>query len=36
MRGKLKTFTFTFDKQFHVGMKDQFILVCLEELKFVF
>jgi hypothetical protein len=29
MRGKLKTFTYTFDKQFHVGSKDSFILVII-------
>lgn len=27
MRGKLKTFMFTFDEYFHLGQKDKFILV---------
>lgn len=27
MQGKLKTFSFTFDNQFHMGSKDKFILV---------
>ena len=27
MRGKLNTFMFTFDDFFHLGQKDQFILV---------
>ena len=27
MRGKLKTFMFTFDKQFHLDKKEKFILV---------
>ena len=27
LNGKLKTFTFTYDKQFHLGEKDQFVLV---------
>ncbi len=31
MRGKLKTFTFTFDTQFHLGKKEEFILVSESE-----
>jgi hypothetical protein len=31
MRGKLKTFMFTFDKQFHVGSKDSFILEFFQD-----
>ena len=31
MRGKLRTFMYTFDKQFHLGKKDSFILVNLNQ-----
>lgn len=29
MRGKLRTFMYTFDKQFHLGKKNSFILVSV-------
>ncbi len=29
MKGKFKTFMFTFDKPFHVGIKEQFLMVLL-------
>lgn len=35
MRGKLKTYTFTFDKQFHLGKKDQFILEFFQDEKII-
>jgi hypothetical protein len=31
MRGKLKSFTYTFDKQFHLAKKNSFILVKLNK-----
>ena len=31
MRGKLKTFMFTFDDYFHLGQKDKFILVIFNK-----
>ncbi|CAF0704526.1 unnamed protein product [Brachionus calyciflorus] len=31
MRGKLKTFMFTFDKQFHMGSRDSFILDFFQD-----
>jgi hypothetical protein len=31
MRGKLKSFMFTFDRQFHMGSKDSFILEFFQD-----
>ena len=35
MRGKIRTFTYTFDKQFHLGTKDQFILEFFQDDKII-
>lgn len=35
MRGKLRTFTYTFDKQFHLGKKEQFILELFQDDKII-
>lgn len=35
MRGKLKSYTFTFDKQFHLGSKNQFILEFFQDDKVI-
>ena len=35
MRGKIRTFTYTFDKQFHLGTKDQFILEFIQDDKII-